>query len=105
MIFAIDPMQLRDAGLDLSFLLEYSFHDDIIHSIENHAKKCEDVIIKSITQDGFEAKDPDYLFWSARGIELNSDHPPFVSQSAYELHGVLIDFASDVAVLMSLNVI
>lgn len=97
-------MQLRDVGLDLSFLIDYSFHDDIIKSIENHAKKCEDVIIQSITEDEFEAREPDALFWSSRGIHINDGIPPLVSQSAYDLHGVLIEFASDVAVLMSLTV-
>jgi hypothetical protein len=84
-------------------MLEYSFQDDIICSIEYHAKTCEDGIIKSIVDDKFEAKAPDYLFWSARGIILVSINAPKVSQSAYELHGVLINFASDVAVLMSLT--
>jgi hypothetical protein len=109
----------------LSFLLEYSFHDDIIKSIEDHAKKCEDQIIMNITSDQFIAKEPDALFWSARGITIDGtfsfsftldtdydlkliyveeSNPPAVSQSAYDLHGVLIDFASDVAVLMSLTV-
>jgi hypothetical protein len=84
-------------------MLEYSFQDDIIRSIGNNAKTCEDGIIKSIVEDDFEAKDPDFLFWSARGINLNSNVAPRVSQSTYILHGVLINFASDVAVLMSLN--
>lgn len=84
-------------------MLEYSFQDDIISSIENHAKTCEDGIIKSIVEDNYEAKDPDYLFWSARGIVLDSNIAPRVSHSTYILHGVLINFASDVAVLMSLT--
>jgi hypothetical protein len=84
-------------------MLEYSFQDDIIRSIESNAKTCEDGIIKSIVEDDFQAKDPDFLFWSARGINLKSNAAPRVSQSTYILHGILINFASDVAVLMSLN--
>ena len=57
-----------------------------------------------------------YIFWKlifslASGADnvlklmyFEEMNPPAVSQSAYDLHGVLIDFASDVAVLMSLTV-
>ena len=102
-----------DVGLDLSFLVEYSFHDDIIHSIEVHAKKSEDVIVESISSDKFVGLTPDLNFWSSRGIFLSNffdsiwhldECPPSLSKSAYDLHGVLIAFASDVAVLMSLTV-
>ncbi len=89
-------------GLDLSFLIEFTFQDDIIKSIEDHAKKCEDIIIASIASESFEPQTPDYLFWSARGIELKETAQP-ISKSTVDLYSVLIDFASDVAVLMSLT--
>ena len=93
---------MRDVGLDLSFLIEFTFNDDIVKSIEEHARKCEDIIIGSIAVEAFEPQTPDYLFWSARGIELNQNAPS-ISKSTVDLYSVLIDFASDVAVLMSLT--
>lgn len=45
--------QLRQVGLDLTFVLELMFHEDLVAAVEAHAKMGKNVIVKAVTDDKF----------------------------------------------------
>ena len=47
--------QLKESGLDLSFVLDKLFKQDLKESIEKHEKKCEEAILKALSKDSFAA--------------------------------------------------
>ncbi|KAL2919873.1 exocyst complex component exo84 [Polyrhizophydium stewartii] len=94
--------QLRDVGLDLTFLLDKIVLADIANAIETHSQSCEETIAAAVRNDKFEAVAPRTEFFDERNLSF--DIPiPRMSESAYQLFKVLTDFASDVGVLMSMT--
>jgi len=45
--------QLREVGLDLSFVLDKLFYQDLVLAIDKHANRCSDVVSKQIMRDSF----------------------------------------------------
>ncbi len=46
---------LKESGLDLSFVLDKLFYQDLIEAIDKHARKCEESVVKALTKDSFVA--------------------------------------------------
>ncbi|TPX67222.1 hypothetical protein SpCBS45565_g03925 [Spizellomyces sp. 'palustris'] len=94
--------QLRDLGLDVTFVLDEAFHDDIVKSIKEHSKQCENAIVAAVEADKFAVIKPDSPFLVGREDEF-ADITANVSQSVYELYSVFMEFGADVSVLMSIS--
>ncbi|RKO83701.1 Cullin repeat-like-containing domain protein, partial [Blyttiomyces helicus] len=96
--------QLRDVGLDLSFVLDKLFYADIVASIEAHAEGCEEAISRAIAADKFVAvgKNGDGAKRPQGASVPENDIPPRVSQSVHDLYAILMDFGADMGLLMSI---
>ncbi|KAI9207935.1 uncharacterized protein BJ171DRAFT_258001 [Polychytrium aggregatum] len=86
---------LREAGLDLSFLIEQLLLDDVKEAINRHSKLCRDKIIECINTDNFSQVSNPKLFEDA---ELSKP----ISQSVCDFYEILMTFGSNVGVLMSI---
>ncbi|KAI8919725.1 hypothetical protein BC831DRAFT_480271 [Entophlyctis helioformis] len=93
--------QLRDVGLDLTFLLDQIVFEDIAKAIDSHFSECVEAIERAIAADPFDSLEPRVKFFEERGLSFA--HIPRMSESAYHLFTVLTDFAADVGQLMSLT--
>ncbi|KAI9090940.1 hypothetical protein DFS34DRAFT_636127 [Phlyctochytrium arcticum] len=94
--------QLEDVGLDVAFVLEEAFHDDMVAAIMEHSKECETIVVAAVLADTFGPLRPESPYLVGREDDF-ADITAQVSQSVYELYAVLMEFGADVSVLMSIT--
>lgn len=98
----LDQIQeLRDVGLDLTFLIDKTIHEDIKKAIENYSYECNEKIEYGIKSDILESIKPNEEILD--GEFMHFDRIPTLSSSCYCFYQVLTTFGSDVGVLISLT--
>jgi hypothetical protein len=98
--------QLRGVGLDLSFVLDKLFYQDLIVAIDKHANRCSDVIVKNIARDSFGAVSVSSLRDSVKEawIKQFGDTKIRLSQCVYDFYSLLSEFGNDISHLISIHV-
>ncbi|KAI8819537.1 uncharacterized protein EV422DRAFT_533391 [Fimicolochytrium jonesii] len=91
---------LKEVGLHIAPMITDALHDDIVRSIEEHSASCVANIVVSLEKDKFVVVDANWLIGKEDEF---ADITAKVSQSVYELYSILMDFGSDVSVLMSIS--
>ena len=103
LLTTLDHIQeLRDVGLDLTFLMDKIIYEDIINAIEIYAMECEQKINQSVLSDALESLEPDWSAFEGKGLVFDIKIPR-MSTSAYEFHRILTTFGADVGILLSLQ--
>ncbi|KAI8622354.1 hypothetical protein BC830DRAFT_1089575 [Chytriomyces sp. MP71] len=96
---------LREIGLDLTFVLNQLFHNDVVNAIEDYRRRGKEAIIRDIDEDTFAivecaqndvTKSGDMI---ARGLESGA----VISLSVLQLYDLLMDFGSDMGLIMSIS--
>lgn len=102
LLSTLDHVQeLRDVGLDLTFMMDKIINEDIIKAIHNYATECNTKIVSATNTDPIKALEPD--------LEIFDDHfmqfekVPKLSDSCHSLYTVLTTFGADVGILLSLT--
>lgn len=100
--------QLKEVGLDLSFVLDKLFFLDIAKAIEDHSISLTENVIKIFANDDFKPCIPsadtekcwtkDFRIFQANlaGVELR------LSNGLYKFHKLLIDFGTDMSLVISI---
>ncbi|KAJ3031338.1 exocyst complex component exo84 [Rhizophlyctis rosea] len=86
--------QLKEVGLDLSFVLEDMFYPDLVTAVEEHAGRCQKDIVKAVGEDNFVVVD---------AKEEDAEFPVKVSKSVHTLYSILMDFGADMGLVMSIT--
>ncbi|TPX54804.1 hypothetical protein PhCBS80983_g05744 [Powellomyces hirtus] len=90
---------LKEFGLHIAPILTHALQPDIVQAIHEHSTQCVQSIVMAVDQDHFAAVDPK---WIAGKEDEYADITADVSKSVYQLYTVLMEFGSDVSVLMSI---
>ncbi|KAJ3042059.1 exocyst complex component exo84 [Rhizophlyctis rosea] len=107
---------LKEVGLDLTFVLDDLFHDDLVNAIDEHAKRCNGEIVGAVIEDGFGSvetgsEDGTWVSWKVGNVENEdlitkawfvAEFPVKVSKSVHALYAILMDFGADMGLLMSI---
>lgn len=98
--------QLREVGLDLSFVLDKLFYQDLIAAIDKHANRCSDVITKNIGRDSFGAMSVPSMRDNVKASwgDIFGETKIRMSQCVYDFFSLLVDFCSDIQHLISIPV-
>ncbi|KAI9344811.1 hypothetical protein DFJ73DRAFT_839749 [Zopfochytrium polystomum] len=94
--------QLRQVGLDLTFVLEQLFHRDVVAAIEDYRARAKLNIVRFIKEDTF-------VFVKDVGLKepaSEDDHFDFGSAtttSVYQFYNLLMEFGADMGLLVSIS--
>ncbi|KAJ3080588.1 exocyst complex component exo84, partial [Quaeritorhiza haematococci] len=94
--------QLRDVGLDVSFVLDKLFFDDIVRAIDEHAQRCTERILKSFAKEKFLAIPPPPELsdrWEREFGDLRFRQ----GHSVYDFYTILVGFGEDMRLMMSIS--
>ncbi|KXS17582.1 hypothetical protein M427DRAFT_54516 [Gonapodya prolifera JEL478] len=87
---------LREVGLDLNFMLEHLFLDDILNAIDAYGRRCYEAVVASIAKDPLTIVASDDKAGDLRaGLK--------VTQSAYTFYDVVVEFMNDMSLLVTLS--
>ncbi|KAJ3162605.1 exocyst complex component exo84 [Geranomyces variabilis] len=90
---------LREFGLHIAPILTFTLQPDIETAIAEQAADCVQSIVLAVEQDRWTIVDPK---WLEGKEDEHADITAQVSKSVYQLYTVLMEFGSDVSVLMSI---
>ncbi|KAJ3338043.1 exocyst complex component exo84 [Gonapodya sp. JEL0774] len=87
---------LREVGLDLNFMLEHLFLDDILNAIDAYGRRCYEAVVASIAKDTLAiVPSEDKAGELQPGLK--------VTQSAYTFYDVVVEFMNDMSLLVTLS--
>jgi hypothetical protein len=92
--------ELRDVGLDLTFLIDKTINEDIIKAIESYSIECNSNIELGINSDPMTLLEPDLIIFDGHFMQF--ENVPVLSSSCYSFYQILTTFGSDIGILISL---
>ncbi|RUP43283.1 hypothetical protein BC936DRAFT_137393 [Jimgerdemannia flammicorona] len=97
--FRFGVRRLRMVGLDLNFLLEELFEEDVRETIAAYEERCLEKLAKVVANDNFAVVSSQSLGgYRCRGTEVK------VTASVVSFYNILIQFVNDVCLLAKLSV-
>ncbi|KAI8907175.1 hypothetical protein EDD86DRAFT_227746 [Gorgonomyces haynaldii] len=103
LLTTLDHIQeLRDVGLDLTFLMDTIIYQDIVNAIDVYSLECEQKIVEHGQKDPLASLPPDAQVFETKGMSFEVSVPK-LGKSAYDFHTVLTTFGADVGILLSLQ--
>ncbi|KAJ3396867.1 hypothetical protein HDV05_003049, partial [Chytridiales sp. JEL 0842] len=92
---------LRNVGLELSFVLDQLFHEDIISAIDVYCNRTKELIVSHLKKDTFEithlTSDITY------GHELFLLQKQTVTISVLQLYDIFMEFGADMGLIISIS--
>ena len=94
--------ELRDVGLDITFMMDQIINKDILDAIETYSDECCRNVNYGVINDNLDPLEPNIQIMD--GEFLQFDKIPKLSSSCYCLYIILTTFGSDIGILLSLAI-